>query len=98
MTLETFNAIALVVGYVSIVGIAGLIAAVVYAFADEARRSYRQVRRIERITLGKGKRAPWRVFVRRWRAEYLDTYSSLGVRGFQLPYDTRKPVTREYLG
>jgi hypothetical protein len=36
--------------------------------------------------------------VRRWRSEYLDTYSSLGVRGFQLPYDTRKPVTREYLG
>ena len=98
MTLEALNNVALIVGYLTMVGIAGLIAAVVYALADEARRSYRQVRRIERITLGKGKRAPWRVFVRRWRAEYLDTYSSLGVRGFQLPYDTRKPVTREYLG
>ena len=96
MTLETFNAIALVVGYVAIVGIAGLIAFVVYVFADEARRSYRQVRRIERITLGKGKRAPWRVFARHWRAEYLDGYSSLHVRGFVLPHDTSKPITRDW--
>lgn len=96
MTIETFNAIALIVGYVAIVGIAGLIAFVGYVFADEARRSYRQVRRIERITLGKGRRAPWRAFVRRWRSEYLNTYSSLRVRGFVLPYDTSKPITRDW--
>ncbi|CAA2140475.1 hypothetical protein [Hyphomicrobium sp. ghe19] len=94
MTWEALNAAAMILGYVAMLGLIVLVAMVAYLLVDEARRSYRQCRRIERVALGKGKRVPWRVFLLSWCKEYFTSYTSLRYRGYVLPHDPRKPVRR----
>ncbi|WP_045834478.1 hypothetical protein [Hyphomicrobium sp. 99] len=96
ITWEVMDRTAMILGYVMMLGLIVLVVMVAYVLVDEASRAYLQVRRIERVSLGKGKRVSARLFWGRWRSEYMASYTRLIIRGVALPHDPRKPIRRDW--
>lgn len=69
-----------------------------WRFAREARRSFIQARRIERINCGRGGRFTLMTFIRVWTDLRCNrgsvTAESRKGRIYWLPYDVRQPITR----
>lgn len=96
MDWQTWNLVAMGVGYVTMSAIVWLAVYFMLWLVQEAVRSYRQTRRCERIALGKGNRMPLRPFLKRWRREFCRDYHSITLGGFRLPHDVNQPIRRDW--
>jgi hypothetical protein len=66
------------------------------AVVREGLRSYKQTCRKARVVLGHGwRRKVGRSFFTAWAREFFNTYETLRIGLFELPYDVSKPVRRE---
>lgn len=64
-----------------------------WRFVREARRSFIQTRRVERVGCGRRGRLGLAPFIRVW-ADLFGDRCEVAVRGYRLPYDVRLPITR----
>lgn len=96
MKLETWNLVAMGVGYVTMSAIVWCVLYLLAALAWEANRSYRQACRMERIYFGKGHKREWRKFWKAWRRDFAHDYNSITIGGFRLPHDTRQSIRRDW--
>ena len=91
-----------IVGMIASAIIAILIIMILVWLVKEAIRSWRQICRKTRWTVGRDwkreARKRWRTFLKIWAKEFGSGYHSVEIRGLSFPYNPRERMTRRYYG